>query len=230
MALTRDVVGTITRVYGKPWIQGTVTAQLVSAFATIDDTHPKDTADTVTDDSGDFTLTLAFPETGTAAYLFTLPGGEQFAAHIPYDDGSDIDFETLVMGAYEVPTDIDTTLALILARLAPPPQTLTDGATITWDFGGYPFRNARVTLGGDRQLAITNLPAGVTADGRLEIIQGTGGGHSLALPTGADNYVIEDGQGVITLSSAEGAIDVITFYWDGTKYLWTYGTNFTKAP
>lgn len=49
--------------------------------------------------------------------------------------------------------------------------TLTDGATITWDWSVAP--NAQVTLGGNRTLSITNAVTGQTA--WLKVIQdGTG--------------------------------------------------------
>lgn len=225
---TRNLSGIIRRSNGKPWGVGIVTSTLVSAWAE-DDTQPGHSEDWPIASTGAVLMTLAVPTTGTVAYRFELPSGETFTANIGLEDGSEIDFEELVQGAYSVPTDIDTTLALLNARLNPAVQVLTDGATVTWDFGGYPFRNARVTLQGDRQLAITNLPA-TPADGRLWVFQGTGGGHTLALPTGVDNYVIEGGAGAITLSATEGNRDILTFAWDGTDLYWTYGTGFTKAP
>ncbi len=226
MALTRKVVGSIQRLVGKPWLGGAVVSRLVRAFATIDDTHPGDSYRWDIDVDGSFEMTLAVPETGTAQYEFTLPSNEKITAHIGLEDGSDIDFETLVMGAYAVPTNINTTKALINAVHAPAYEDLTDAATITWDFDGYPLKQAKVTLGGNRTLDIDNCPNG--ASGILIVTQGAGGGHTLALP--ANSKVIADGQGIITLSSAEGAEDILSFVYDGVAFRWNYGTNYTAAP
>jgi hypothetical protein len=225
MALTRDVAGTITRSDGKPWRGAVVRSQLVAVFATEDDTHPADPQEWEVDSAGDFTMQLAVPETGTAQYRFTLPSNEVIAAYLDYDDGSDIDFEILVAGGGGAPIDIDTTLMLINARLAPAFTVLTDGATVTWNFANYPLRNAKLTLGGNRTLAITNISNG--ASGVLIVIQDGTGGRTLALPAGSK--VIDGGAGVVTLSSAGNKIDVLSFIYDGTTFYWTYGTNFTGA-
>jgi hypothetical protein len=225
MALTRDVVGKVTHSNGKPWRGAVVRSQLVTVFATEDDTHPADPQEWEVDADGDFTAQVSLPETGTAQYTFTLPSNEVITAHIAYGDGSDIDFETLVLGGGGAPEDIDTTLSLINARLAPAFTVLTDGATVSWDFTGYPLRNAKVTLGGNRTLDIDNCPNG--AAGVLIVIQDGTGGRTLALPAGSK--VIDGGAGVVTLSSAPGKIDILSFVFDGTTYYWTYGTNFTGA-
>lgn len=221
---TRDVVGVVRHSNGKAWEGGAVLTRLVTAWAE-DDTQPADEQEWLIANTGAVEMTLAVPDTGTVAYEFELPSGETFTANLDLDDGSDLDLETLVEGGGLAPEDIDTTLAMINARLAPAFVTLTDGATITWDFDNYPLRNAKVTLGGNRTLAITNIASG--AAGILIVTQDGSGGHSLALPAGSK--VIESGAGVIPLSSGAGDIDILSFIYDGSTFFWTYGSDYTGA-
>ncbi len=95
---TRDIEGRIVHVTGKPWVSGPVSARLKKVFGTAGDTHPSDTTETVTNDTGDFTLTVAVPASGSAEYEFTLPGGEKVTASLEQGDGSPIAFETLLAG------------------------------------------------------------------------------------------------------------------------------------
>lgn len=90
-------------------------------------------------------------------------------------------------------------------------QALTDGATITPDFGaGFNFH---VTLGGNRTLANpTNIKAGQA--GRIRIVQDGTGSRTLAygsawkFPGGAP-----------TLTTTAAAIDVIAFYCHSTSII-----------
>jgi hypothetical protein len=100
------------------------------------------------------------------------------------------------------------------------PVTLTDGATITWDVStGY---NAKVTLAGNRTLAITNPQAGQYY--KLTITQDGTGSRTITLPSGSK--VINGGSGAVTLSTAAGTIDILMGYYDGTNYFWTLGKNY----
>lgn len=101
-------------------------------------------------------------------------------------------------------------------------STLADGATVTWTLAGL-INNATVTIAGARTLAFSGSSAGMS--GTLVVKQDATGGRSLALPSGSK--VIGGGTGVITLSAAANAIDILTFTYDGTNYFWTYGENFT---
>ncbi len=99
--------------------------------------------------------------------------------------------------------------------------TLTDGATITWDFSlGY---NAKVTLAGNRTLAFSNAVAGTY--GTLKVIQDGTGSRTLALP--ASSKAINGGSGAVSLTTTASAIDILTFYYDGTTYFWNSGLNYT---
>lgn len=101
--------------------------------------------------------------------------------------------------------------------------TLTDGATITWTLTSPQlYSNATVTLGGNRTLAFSGTSNG--ASGTLIVKQDATGGRTLTLPAGSK--VAGGGGGACTLSSAANAIDVLTFTYDGTNYLWTCTQNF----
>lgn len=97
-------------------------------------------------------------------------------------------------------------------------QTLTDGATITWDMtSGY---NATVTLGGNRILSITNAANGMS--GCVIVKQDGTGGRTLTLPSGSKLL----GATTLTLTSAANSIDILTFTYDGTNYFWSQGANY----
>lgn len=84
-------------------------------------------------------------------------------------------------------------------------QTLTDGATITWDYSvGY---NAEVTLGGNRTLDITNIEEGDY--GTITVFQDGTGSRTLVVPGGT-----------INLNSAANDSTVLSFYYDGNSYAW----------
>lgn len=98
------------------------------------------------------------------------------------------------------------------------PQTLTDGATITWNMAnGY---NAVVTLGGNRTLAFSNLEAGDI--GTLVVKQDATGNRTLTLPSGS-----KKANGGFFLSTTANAIDILSFYYDGTNYYWNIGKLFS---
>jgi hypothetical protein len=99
-------------------------------------------------------------------------------------------------------------------------QALADGATITWNIAsGY---NATVTLAGNRTLAINNATAGCY--GTLKIVQDATGSRTITLPAGSK--VISGGTGAVTLTTTASAIDILTFFYDGTNFFWTVGKNF----
>lgn len=101
------------------------------------------------------------------------------------------------------------------------PQALTDAATIAWDMAnGY---NASVTLGGNRNLTISNMQAGQYAT--LKVSQDATGSRTLTLPSG--HKVVGGGSGTVSLTTTAGAIDMLCCYYDGTNYFWTIGKNFS---
>lgn len=105
------------------------------------------------------------------------------------------------------------------AWVAPAPVALTDGATITWDTGGYATSHATVTLGGNRTLAITNAVSG--ASGILVVTQDGTGSRTLTFPSGS-----KWAGGTVTLSTTASAVDVLSWVKLGTTYYWTIGKAF----
>jgi hypothetical protein len=107
--------------------------------------------------------------------------------------------------------------------IAPSFTTLTDGATITITCSSAKaVQNATVTLGGNRTLAISGAANGMT--GVLIVKQDGTGSRTLTLP--ASSKVVSGGSGAITLTTTASAIDVLSWVYDGTNYLWTFGRNF----
>ncbi|MBN4663807.1 hypothetical protein H4F36_23510 [Escherichia coli] len=84
------------------------------------------------------------------------------------------------------------------------------------------IQNAKLTLTTNTTLSISGIANGMT--GVLKLTQDGSGGRTITLP--ASSKVVNGGAGAITLTTAAGGIDVITFTHDGSDYLWTYGKNF----
>ncbi len=88
--------------------------------------------------------------------------------------------------------------------------TLTDAATISWDVDIA--QTATVTLAGNRTLQNpTNLQAGATYI--LRVVQDGAGSRTLSY----DTVYKWPGGTAPTLSTGSGAIDILTFYTDGTN-------------
>jgi hypothetical protein len=121
------------------------------------------------------------------------------------------------------PTFTGTVTAPIYAST---PQALTDGATISWNptLG----LNASVTLGGNRTLSFTTPPT-AGAYGTLVITQDATGGRTLTLPSTANVVLGSTSTTTIALSSAGGAKDILTFYYDGTNCYWNVGQGYGTA-
>lgn len=108
--------------------------------------------------------------------------------------------------------------------IAPAFIALTDGATITITCDvTKTVQNAKVTLGGNRTLAISGAVDGMT--GVLIVTQDGTGTRTLALP--ATSKVTGGGAGTVTLTTTAGAKDVLAWTYDGSNYFWTKGLNFT---
>lgn len=105
------------------------------------------------------------------------------------------------------------------------PQTLTDGATITWSIAG-PWANATVTLGGNRTLNITTPVTG--GNYLLRVVQDGTGSRTLTPGTGCTWIGINGGGGTtFPLSTTASAKDLMTFYYDGTFCYVTIGKAYT---
>ena len=98
-------------------------------------------------------------------------------------------------------------------------------APIAWDYSlGY---NAKVTLSGVPGVRTLAAPTNVSNGdyGTLIVVSSTVG-YSLTLP--ASFKVVNGGAGAITISGMPlGATDVISWVYDGTNFLVSFGLNFT---
>lgn len=118
-----------------------------------------------------------------------------------------------------VPQYVRDFIVSVTAWIAPSFATLTDGATITWATSGAPINHAKVTLGGNRTLAITGAVAG--ASGVLVVTQDATGSRTITLPAGS-----KAPGGAPALTTTANAIDVLSWVYDGTTYYWTIGKAF----
>lgn len=125
--------------------------------------------------------------------------------------GTAMEGKTITQGSGITVTQAAGTVT-IASTFNPTVQSLTDGATITWNVanGG----NAQVTIGATgRTLSITNPIAGHTYT--IEITQGTGGSKTITTwPTGT-TWVSGTPP---TLSTAAGSVDLVVFYYNGSSY------------
>jgi len=81
--------------------------------------------------------------------------------------------------------------------------------------------NAVWTLAaGANTLTISNAKAGMY--GLIRLINS--GTSTITLPSGS--RVINGGAGAVTLTQTASAVDILTFFYDGTNYWWTVGNNY----
>lgn len=121
-------------------------------------------------------------------------------------------------GALDIGDDGELTLAT--AATNPGFVTLTDGATVTWTCDGRKVRQlAKVTLGGNRTLAISGATDGMS--GILKVTQDGTGSRTLTLPAGS---LVAGGSFSLTTDAA--AVDVLAWVYDGTNFIWTVGNDF----
>ncbi len=111
---------------------------------------------------------------------------------------------------------------------SPTIQTLTggDGATnISWDYSlGY---NAKVTFSGFPGVRTLDTPTNVSNGDYGTLIIDNGGFPGMSLVVPASFKVVNGGAGAISISGTANAIDVISWVYDGTNFLVSFGLNFT---
>ena len=103
------------------------------------------------------------------------------------------------------------------------PNTFSSG-TNNINFGNA--QKQSVTLNGSVTVTFT-APLG-PGNFVLEIIQGTGGSFTITWPTQglAAGNLAWVGKTVPTLSTAAGAVDIISIFYNGVSYYGSYGVNF----
>jgi len=135
--------------------------------------------------------------------------GVTFAGSFYIPSGSN-----LGVGTTSPAANLDVVGSVSLAKANVASQTLTDGATISWDTSSGQI--ATVTLGGSRTMAApTNLRVGTYI---LNVIQGGSGSYTITW-----NSIFKWPAGVApTLTTTVGARDVLSFFSDGTNLYGTY--------
>lgn len=99
-------------------------------------------------------------------------------------------------------------------------QTLSDGANISWNLNTQ--QTATVTLAGNRTLNNpTNLKAGATY--LIRVVQDGTGSRTLAYGSA---YDFPGGTAPVLTSGSGGAVDLLTFYCDGTNMLGVFTGDF----
>lgn len=93
--------------------------------------------------------------------------------------------------------------------------------TSTWDVTNG--LTAKITMTGNTTISITNVEEGDY--GLLKVIQDATGSRLLTLP--ANSLVIDGGGGAITLTATANAVDILTWVYDGTDFIFNYGLNYT---
>lgn len=92
--------------------------------------------------------------------------------------------------------------------------------TINWNMQANGNVGVRLTANGT--LSITNVTAGMY--GLIRVTQDGTGGRTLTLPAGS--RVINGGSSAVILTQTANAVDILTFFYDGTNYWWTIGNNY----
>jgi len=101
------------------------------------------------------------------------------------------------------------------------PIDLVDDVVINWDVRkGY---NSKVILKGNRTLNVQFLTPGDY--GTIEFVQDAVGSRAITLPS--ISKVSNSGGGAFTLTTTANAIDIATFYYNGTTLYWNLSTDFT---
>lgn len=98
-------------------------------------------------------------------------------------------------------------------------QIAATGSSYTWNMN-LGANTAWTLAAGANTLSISNVKSGM-----FGLIKVTNAGTStITLPAGSK--VVNGGAGVIPLTQVASAVDILTFYYDGTNYWWTYGNNY----
>jgi hypothetical protein len=116
----------------------------------------------------------------------------------------------------EVAGQIKADSSITALNYASTVQALASGA---WDLNKGANASWNLSAGANT-LTISNVKAGMY--GLIKLVNS--GTSTLNLP--GSSKVINGGAGQVTLTQTAGAVDIMTFYYDGNFYYWTIGYNY----
>ena len=200
MTATRTVTGNVTHIDGTAWTSASVKFELLTEFVTSTGVQPLEVHTETTDASGDFSIDLAVPDTGTAFYQVVLP---DIGRHEFYLDAG-------------AATDIQTVLAALTSSTTPSAlQAIIDAANkanVKNKTAAYPI------VAGDEMIRCTNGPYNVTlpaatGSGVAYCVKNLGAGAITVNCTGGD---LIDGDATKTLAQYDRitVLDAASGVWD----------------
>ncbi len=95
------------------------------------------------------------------------------------------------------------------------------GGAIAWNMQSGATAGIRLTSNGT--ITISNVTAGMY--GLIRVTQDGTGGRTLTLPSGS-RVINSGGSATVVLTQTANAVDILTFFYDGTNYWWTIGNNY----
>jgi hypothetical protein len=196
---TRTVTGTILHNDGSAWAGGVIRFILKHPFQTSTETYPIDTHEEILDTSGQFSITLGVPDTGTAEYYIIIPDGKKYKVNL--EDGAATTLESLL-----------TIAGSVIAQDAV--QTLIDAnnvLTITDVTSTYVVLDSNEWIRCDGTFTVTLPPA--TGSGQGFLIMNVGAGIITVDADGSETINGELTQTVIALDSLF-VLDAAAGIWD----------------
>lgn len=197
---TRMVTGTIFHADGTPWQGAEVAFLLMAEYETGAGVYPVDEVTTLTDASGNLSVNLSVPSTGTAYYQVRIPGRiESYDVYLP--DGAATTLQSL----------------LTIATTSSPPsalQTLLDAAavlTVVNKVGPYVIQASDEVIRCNGTFTVTLPPA--TGSGVVYCVKNVGVG---VITLDADGADLIDGAGSLSLAAKASAVvlDAAAGVWD----------------
>ena len=165
---TRTVTGTVYHLDNSPWDDGEVKFTLLEPFETATETYPRETHTETLDVNGEFSITLAVPDTGTAYYKVELPDGNSYKFYLEAGAATTLESLLTIAGSEvdqdAVQTLIDANNVLTITNVT---TTHIVQSTEEWIRCNGTFTvTLPVASGSGRGIMIMNIGSGIiTVDG-----------------------------------------------------------------
>ena len=197
--MARTVTGQILYPDGTAWSGGIVKFQLVEGFETSTTVYPKKTHEETLDASGEFSIDLAVPDSGTAWYRITLPDYNVYDVYL--EAGAATNLQTLITIA-STAEDANDLQTMIDSNNVIKKTTITENTTLSTLYEYY----------GCIGTFTTTFPAS-TGSGDVFIIVNVGAGNITPVTTGGDT-VNGTTPNVIPPMTIAYYIDAVAGNWD----------------